>query len=119
MSHVPTPPPLAAGDLRPAEMERRFTAFVIDRAVGWGVAAAAAVGVWRLVDPDNGAVVVLTFLGVAALVGLVLAVLVGTTGLTPGKAATGLRVVRRTTGRPIGVGAALRSEEHTSELQSH
>ncbi len=107
MSHVPTPPPLAAGDLRPAEMERRFTAFVIDRAVGWGVAAAAAVGVWRLVDPDNGAVVVLTFLGVAALVGLVLAVLVGTTGLTPGKAATGLRVVRRTTGRPIGVGAAL------------
>lgn len=107
MSHVPTPPPFAAGDLRPAEMERRFTAAVIDRAVGWGIAAAAAVGVWQLVDPDNGAVVVLTFLGVAALVGLVLAVLVGTTGLTPGKAATGLRVLRRTTGRPIGVGAAL------------
>lgn len=107
MSHVPTPPPLAAGDLRPAEMERRFTAAVIDRAVGWGIAAAAAFGVWQLVDPHHGAVVVLTFLGVAALVGLVLAVLVGTTGLTPGKAATGLRVLRRTTGRPIGVGAAL------------
>ena len=107
MTHVPTPPPVVAGDLRPAEMERRFTAFVIDRAVGWGLAAAAAVGVWRLVDPAGGAVVVLTFLGVATLVALVLAVLVGTTGLTPGKAATGLRVLRRTTGRPIGVGAAL------------
>ncbi|MBM7518834.1 RDD family protein [Nocardioides nitrophenolicus] len=107
MSHVPTPPPPAAGDLRPAEMERRFTAFVVDRAVGWGIAAAAAFAVWRLVEPDDGVVVVLTFLGVAALVGLVLAVLVGTTGLTPGKAATGLRVLRRTTGRPIGVGAAL------------
>ncbi|GAA1505422.1 RDD family protein [Nocardioides humi] len=108
MTHLPTPPlPPGAGAFPPAEMERRFTAFVIDRAVGWGIAAAAAFVVWKVVEPDSGAVVVLAFAGVAVLVGLVLAVLVGTTGLTPGKAATGLRVVRRTTGRPIGLGAAL------------
>ncbi|MDQ6522745.1 RDD family protein [Nocardioides sp. LHD-245] len=109
MTHVPSPPP-PAGDgaaSPPAEMERRFTAAVIDRALGWAVAAAAALAVWRLVEPDSAWLLVLTFVGVAVLVGLVLAVLVGATGRTPGKAATGLRVVRRTTGEPIGVGAGL------------
>ncbi|WGX95661.1 RDD family protein [Nocardioides sp. L-11A] len=109
MTHVPSPPPPvgAGASSPPAEMERRFTAAVIDRVLGWAVAAAAAFAVWRLVDPDSAWLLVLTFVGGAVLVGLVLAVLVGATGRTPGKAATGLRVVRRTTGEPIGVGAGL------------
>ncbi|WP_436701652.1 RDD family protein [Nocardioides sp. BYT-33-1] len=108
MTHVPQPPSPDPGAVSPpAEMERRFTAAVVDRALTWAVGVAAAFAVWRLLEPDGAGIVVLTFVAVVVLVGLVLAVLVGTVGLTPGKAATGLRVVRRTTGGPIGIGAAL------------
>lgn len=107
MSSLAPPPslgsPLGAGVVvdRPAEMDRRFTAFLVDRVLGWGLAAAAAAGVW-LVSEDV-LMTVLAFAGVVVLVGLVLAIVLGTTGRTPGKALAGLRVVRRSTGRPIGV----------------
>ncbi|MCG8152856.1 hypothetical protein GUY44_20405, partial [Pimelobacter simplex] len=82
-------------------MDRRFTAFLVDRVLGWGLGAAAAAGVWLV--SDDVLMAVLAFAGVVVLVGLVLAIVLGTTGRTPGKALAGLRVVRRSTGRPIGV----------------
>ncbi|XBB67562.1 RDD family protein [Nocardioides sp. WV_118_6] len=112
------PPPVAAGSGLgggpgtgravldpPAEMDRRFTAFLVDRVLGWGLAAAAAAGAWLL--SDRVLVAALAFAGVLVLVGLVLALALGTTGRTPGKALAGLRVVRQSSGRPIGVPAAL------------
>ncbi|QVI58310.1 RDD family protein [Nocardioides faecalis] len=106
----PTPSPGAAPadpvTFPSAELDRRFTAFLVDRALGWGIAAGVAYLVWAMLD-DRVWVALLTFAGTTVLLGALLAVLVGTTGLTPGKALVGLRVVRRTTGRPIGVLAAL------------
>lgn len=90
----------------PAELDRRFSAFVLDRAVGWGIAAAVGFAVWRFAAPDRIWVAILAFFGAAVLIGLATAVVLGTTGLTPGKALLGLRVVRRTDGRPLGVVAA-------------
>ncbi|WP_367922014.1 RDD family protein, partial [Nocardioides ginsengisoli] len=100
--------PAASGDAvasPPAETDRRFTAFLLDRVLGWGLAAvAAAVGWWL---GDSVLTGVLAGLVTLVVVGLVLAIQLGATGRTPGKAAVGLRVVRRTTGRPIGVAPAL------------
>ncbi|KRA38455.1 MULTISPECIES: RDD family protein [unclassified Nocardioides] len=90
----------------PAELDRRFSAFVLDRAIGWGIAAGIGVAVWRFAARDDVWIALASFVGAVVLIGLVTAVVVGTTGLTPGKALVGLRVVRRTTGRPIGVLAA-------------
>ncbi len=87
----------------PAELDRRFSAFVLDRTIGWGIAAGIGVAVWRFVARDEVWIALASFLGAVILIGLVTAVVVGSTGLTPGKAVVGLRVVRRTTGRPIGV----------------
>ncbi len=100
MSHAPLPTEPVT--FPPAELDRRFSAFVIDRLVAWGVSAAVGYAVWELAD-TSAAVAILSALGCDVLLGIVLAVLVGTTGLTPGKAAAGLRVVRRSDGRPIGV----------------
>lgn len=86
----------------PAELDGRFSAFVVDRLIGWGISAAVGYAVWRFADPGVG-VAILSAVGCAVLLGLLSAVLVGTTGLTPGKAVVGLRVVRRPDGRPIGV----------------
>lgn len=91
----------------PAELDRRFSAFVLDRAIGWGIAAGVGFAVWRFAARDEVWIALASFLGAVMLIGLVTAVVVGTTGLTPGKAVVGLRVVRRTTGRPIGVGPAI------------
>jgi len=89
-----------------ADLERRLTAFAGDRLLGWGVAAGVAAAV-RQVGGTSVAVALLVFVGVVVLVGLVTALLLGTTGLTPAKAALGLRVVRQSDGSPIGVGPAL------------
>lgn len=91
----------------PAELDRRFSAFVLDRTIGWGIAAGIGLAVWRFAARDEVWIALASFLGAVILIGLVTAVVVGTTGLTPGKAVVGLRVVRRTTGRPIGVGPAI------------
>jgi len=91
-----------------ADLERRFHAFVLDRLLGWSLAAGAGAGAWfaGLGAWGTAGVVV----GMLLLTGLVLAVLVGARGTSPGKAMLGLRVVDPATGTPIGVGRALRRQ---------
>ncbi len=89
-----------------AQLERRFTAFAIDRLlawsllalVGWVSAMVVSDDVWIVVGAVAGAVVVLW---------LALGIVLGVTGSSPGKAMSGLRVVHHGTGTPIGVGRAL------------
>ena len=89
-----------------AQLERRFTAFAVDRLLAWSVLAVVGVGtamlvsdaVWTVIGAVAGAVVVLW---------LALAIVLGLTGSSPGKAMSGLRVVHHGTGTPIGVGPAL------------
>ncbi|RYC12616.1 RDD family protein [Nocardioides zhouii] len=89
-----------------AQLERRFTAFAVDRLLAWSLLAAVGVvtamfvsdEVWTVVGAVAGAVVLLW---------LVLAIVLGISGSSPGKAISGLRVVDHGTGTPIGVGPAL------------
>lgn len=98
--------PISLAETYPiAELERRFYAFFIDRLIGWTVAAAAGFGAWLVLDDPWTAVAVGA--GVMALGWLVMAVVVGVSGNTPGKAMVGLRVVHHGTGTPIGVGRSL------------
>lgn len=89
-----------------AQLERRFVAFVVDRLLAWGLLTAVGVGTAVLVSDDVRAVVG-AVAGAMVLVWLVLAIVLGVTGSSPGKAMTGLRVVHHGTGTPIGVGPAL------------
>lgn len=100
MTHLPETTTFPA-----AELDRRFSAFAIDRVVAWGVGAALAYVAWRLTD--HFWVALVAFVATSVVAGLVTAILVGATGSTPGKAALGLRIVRASDGRPIGFGAAL------------
>ena len=89
-----------------AQLERRFTAFAVDRLLAWslvvlvGVVTAVLVSdeVWTVTGAVAGTVVVLW---------LVSSIVLGATGSSPGKALSGLRVVHHGTGTPIGVGRAL------------
>lgn len=91
----------------PAGPEPRFLAYLVDRAVGWVLAAAvgllvgAQAGSHHIGAALTGFVLALLVLGALAAVG------VGRYGTSPGMAAFGLRVVRRSDGRPIGVRSAL------------
>ncbi|MCL2541755.1 MAG: RDD family protein [Nocardioidaceae bacterium] len=96
----------APADLAVAEMEPRFLAYLLDRAICWGTAAAVAALVWWLLVPHLWAAIA-TFVAVVLVLGVATAIAVGTAGITPGKAVFGLRVVRRSDARPIGVGPAL------------
>jgi len=88
-----------------AELERRFYAFVIDRLLTWGAVAVLCVGLWLLdLEP---LVIVAAGVGALFVMWLVLAVMTGVAGTTPGKSATGLRVVSEDSGTPVGVGRAL------------
>jgi uncharacterized RDD family membrane protein YckC len=89
-----------------AQLERRFTAFAVDRALSWSLLAAAGVATWAFVG-DDLAVVAGVVAGTAVLLWLVLSAVLGTTGSSPGKSLTGLRVVHHGTGTQIGVGRAL------------
>jgi uncharacterized RDD family membrane protein YckC len=89
-----------------AQLERRFVAFAVDRLLAWGVLAAVGVGTAVLVSDDVWTVVG-AVAGAMVLVWLVLAIVLGVSGTSPGKAMTGLRVVHHGTGTPIGVGPAL------------
>ncbi|MEN8706890.1 MAG: RDD family protein [Nocardioides marinisabuli] len=101
----PPPAPPARTDLPTADLERRYYAHVVDRALAWTTyAAVAGLGWWLL---DGPVVVALLVLGWALVVQVALAVLLGLRGLSPGKALLGLRAVSAATGRPVGVGAAL------------
>lgn len=91
-----------------AELDRRFYAFAIDRLLAWSLYAGATYAAIRfLFDAGDVWTGVGAIAGTVLLVGLVTAVLVGVTGLTPGKAMVGLRVVRVDGGEPIGILAAL------------
>ncbi len=91
-----------------AGLERRFYAFALDRTVAWAIDAGAAYAAWRyLIDPGQVLAGVLVIVGTVLLVGLVFSLLLGLTGVSPGNAAVGIRVVREGTGGPIGVGRAL------------
>ncbi len=111
---VTTAPP-GAGPQRPdpvghppAHLDRRVTACAVDRALAWGIAAGVGYAGWRFTSaPDRPWLVVAWFAGAAVVLGLVFAVVLGTTGTSPGKALAGLRVVRQRDGRPIGVVAAV------------
>ncbi|HSU02544.1 MAG TPA: RDD family protein [Nocardioides sp.] len=89
-----------------AQLERRFTAFAVDRLLAWGLLAAVGVGT-ALVVPDDLWTVVGVVAGAMVLLWLVLAIVLGVSGTSPGKAMTGLRVVHHGDGTPIGVGPAL------------
>ena len=89
-----------------AQLERRFTAFAVDRLLAWSLLAVVGVvtamfvsdDVWTVVGAIGGAAVVLW---------LAFGIVLGVTGSSPGKAMSGLRVVHHGTGTPIGVGRAL------------
>ncbi len=89
-----------------AQLERRFTAFAVDRLLAWGLlgGVGAVTAVFISDDPWTVAGAVA---GTMALLWLVLAIVVGVAGTSPGKAMTGLRVVHHGDGTPIGVGPAL------------
>jgi len=94
--------------LSAAGLERRFAAFALDRLLVWSVLGAVGLLAWRL---TGGSVAGTTtaVVGVGLLVTTAYAVLVGRTGVTPGKGLVGLRVVGERDGGPIGVApAALR-----------
>lgn len=103
----PAPPRQEPATTYPvAALERRFTAFAVDRLLGWGLLVAAGV-VTAVLVPDEPWTVVGVVAGATVLLWLVLAVVLGVGGTSPGKAMTGLRVVHHGTGTPIGVGPAL------------
>ncbi|MDR7251823.1 putative RDD family membrane protein YckC [Nocardioides sp. BE266] len=89
-----------------AQLERRFTAFAVDRILAWGLLALVGFLTVAFVTDDVWTVVGVVA-GATVLLWLVLAVLLGVAGTSPGKAMTGLRVVHHGTGTPIGVGPAL------------
>jgi len=101
-------PPSLPADLRVADPDRRFYAFAIDRMVAWGIDVAVAVVASRyLLSRGHVVIGVVVIVATVLLVGLVLALLLGTTGATPGKSLMGLRLVHTGTGGPIGPGPAI------------
>lgn len=91
-----------------AEVDRRFYAFALDRAVAWALYAVAVVAAWWwFFSDDNPWPGVAVVVAVVVVVNLLFAVLLGAQGVSPGKAAMGLRVVDHGDGSPIGVGRAL------------
>jgi uncharacterized RDD family membrane protein YckC len=95
------------GDGRIADADRRFYAFAVDRLVAWSIDAAVAVVVARTLADDHLLLGVAVVVATVVAVGLVFAVLQGSTGRTPGKSLTGLRLVDTGTERPIGVRRAV------------
>ena len=112
MSLVP-PASAAAGrpvasDVRVADLDRRFYAFVVDRLVGWGLDAVVAVVVGRpLWSHGHRSLAVLVVVATVLAVGLLFSLVLGVTGATPGRRLFGLRLVDTGTGEPIGVGPAV------------
>ena len=89
-----------------AQLERRFTAFAVDRLLAWSLLAAVGVLTAVLVSDDLWTVIGVVA-GTMVLLWLVLAVVLGVKGTSPGKAMSGLRVVHHGDGTPIGIGPAL------------
>ena len=92
----------------PADLDRRFYAYAVDRLAAWPLVAAGVYAAYRLFLADGDLMPgIALIVGVLAVVGMVLAAVLGTRGSSPGKAALGLRLVSADEGRPIGVGTAL------------
>ena len=89
-----------------AQLERRFTAFALDRLLGWSVLAGVGVFTALVVSDDTWTVVGVVAVAMV-LLWLVSAIVLGITGSSPGKAVSGLRVVHHGDGTPIGVGPSL------------
>ena len=78
----------------PADLDRRFYGFALDRLVAWTVDAAAVVLAWcYLIDQDQVAAGIAVIVAVVLVVGAAFAVVLGPTGSSPGNAALGLRVL--------------------------
>jgi uncharacterized RDD family membrane protein YckC len=94
--------------VRIADPDRRFYAFAIDRMIAWGVDLLVVVlAAHYLFAGGHTRLGIIVVLGTVLVVGATFALLVGTTGRTPGKALLGLRLVHTGTGEPIGVGSAM------------
>jgi uncharacterized RDD family membrane protein YckC len=100
--------PVVTTDHLVATADRRFYAFVVDRLLLWGLYAAAAYAAWVLfLDDDRLWAGIGLIAGVVVLLWLVLSLLVGRYGVTPGKALLGLRVLSAEDARPVGTAKAL------------
>ena len=105
MSHLVQAPPAT---LVVAEPDRRFYAFALDRLIAAVVYAGAALTAWAVFFRHGQTLAGIGVIAVGVLVvWFVGSMLTGVGGATPGKSATGLKVVSATTGRPIGLGKAL------------
>ena len=103
-----TAPALLDAEVRVADVDRRFYAFAIDRLIAWGIDLAVAVVAVRFLASQGQVLLgVLVIVATVLVVGLVFALMVGTTGTTPGKSLLGLRLVHTGTGEPIGAGPAV------------
>ncbi len=104
-----TPRHAGAGITFPAaDLDRRFYAFVLDRLLAWGLFAGVGYLAWtQLIADDRAAAGAAVIVGTVLVVSLAFAVALGIAGVSPGKAALGLRVVAAADGRPIGVPLAL------------
>lgn len=98
--------PDAAQSLRPAGLDRRFYALVLD-ALLLGVVFALAGLAWVRVASGHPTIMVLLFVGTALVELLTVAAFQGGSGLTPGKAALSLRLVSAEDGSPIGLGRSM------------
>ncbi|WP_110182976.1 RDD family protein [Nocardioides solisilvae] len=101
--HAPADPPT----FPVADLERRFMALALDRATSWTLYAVVGVVGWLVWGRDGLWLTLGLVLGLALLVVLVNGVVTGTSGATPGKRATSLRVVHHGTGLPIGAGPGI------------
>lgn len=103
-----THPAAVEAALPPADLDRRFYAFVVDRLIAWGLVGVVGFLAWRTwIDDDEVLTGVAVIVAALLVVSLVFSAVVGLTGLSPGKALLGLRVVRLRDGRPVGVGHAV------------
>ena len=92
----------------PAGLDRRFYALAVDRLLAWPVLAAGVYAAYRFLLADGDvAAGIAVILALVVVIGVGFAVLAATLGTSPGKAATGLRLVSAEEGRPIGVARAL------------
>ncbi len=91
-----------------AELDRRFYAFAIDRAIAWSLVGAAVFASYELfLEPGQTLAGIALIVGAVLVVGAAFAVPIGLRGTTPGNAAVGIRVVDDETGSVIGIGPAL------------
>lgn len=97
----------SAADLLVPDLDRRLYAFAVDRMIAWSINMAVAFVCTRyLLSQGHVVAGILVIAGTVLLVGMAFALLVGATGVTPGKSLWGLRLVDIGTGRPIGAGPA-------------